>query len=753
MNISKKWFSIIEIIISLAILIIISIIAVTYNTKMVDKSNNSKIISDITTLENSLTSYKNDTSKIPNPNWNLKYFKSDTSYAHDETEAFWVSWFITEKTIPAKYINYLPVDPKNWQYYAIWETFSDWKFELAWIIKSNWNYQAKVSWTWEWVSWPYNLIREYNWPNFVYDNSSENFPYNPDELLLTAKINSFSWTVSINKKVLNEKEILNFEIKEWDKIKVSKNWFVELYLSDWSYSVVWDTENDSEITLSNMRYIQKNNLFTNVKIVLNMWNIWTKAPKLWEESEYEIYTTDTVAAVRWTVFWLRKTWNNTSISVLEWKVEVSKIKNDEIKWWNSEALENYIKDWEENNLEIENVWKISWITNSWWIIEVLNWESTKSIKINDEDLAAPDSSSLIEKIPGESRNKIEKNESEINNAVNLEVLEIKNSNTEGRIIRVKLNNILKKWNIVKINWNLIEWILPTENETLTLSWRILSNNDIVNLSICKDENCSNVKKIDFSKQVSYKKVDLLKQDDNEDDDNLSEEENNLDLADIISFDSDLKSNRWLGYEKWFITSYPSQAGNLNIELKDLNPKKVTEDNDLAIYKVSGIKWLFLDNLNNDDFVKYKIWELWIWQNYAIEMSVRWWALNRRDGKVYTLFDTDSVKLWIINWKFCSWIWKTSCSSYYKDEYGKDIQILNNFKADDFYKIIFTSDSNWISLKITDLDDEWNIYYEGRIKNSPILLTEWLFVWSTKEFSWEYFNQWNDIIDYVKIYKK
>lgn len=763
MNISKKWFSVIEIIISLAILIIISVIAVTYNTKMVDKSNNSKIISDITTLENSLTSYKNDTSKIPNPSWNLKYFKDDTSYAHDESEAFWVSWFITEKTIPAKYINYLPVDPKNWQYYAIWKTFNDGKFELAWAIKSDWKYQTKVNWTWDWVNWPYNLIREYNWPNFVYDKSLENFPYNPDELLLTAKISSFSWNVSINSKVLNNEEILNFEIREWDKIKVSQNWFIELYLSDWSYSVIWDTESDSEITLSNMRYTQKNNLFTNVKIILNMWNIWTKAPKLWENSEYEIYTTDTVAAVRWTVFWLRKAWNNTSISVLEWKVEVSEITNNEISWENSDALENYIKNWKEDLLWIENVWEIPWVTNSWWVIEVSSWENIKSLKFNkdastwtssDQVLGIPESESslIIEKIPKENRDKIKENDVEINNAINLEILEIKNDNAANRSIKIKLNNILKKWNIVKINWDWKTWLLPTENNVLVLSWSMLNKN-IINLSICRDNNCSKVKKIDFSKQISYKDEDLGEQESNENDDLNSDEKDAWVLKDTISFDNDLKSDKWLNYEKWYITSRINETSNNNNELKSLSPERLTTEESTSIYKLWDIKWLFLDNIQNDDFVKYNVSELDLWEDYTIEMSVRWWALNRRDNKIYTLFDADSVKLWIFNWKLCSWIWKTSCSNYYKNEYGNEIQISNSFKSDKFYKIFFTNTSGWVKIKITDLDDESNIYYEGRIKSSSILMWEWLFVWSTKEFSWEYFNQWNDIIDYVKIYVK
>mgnify|MGYP007116718268 CR=1 FL=1 len=270
---------------------------------------------------------------------------------------------------------------------------------------------------------------------------------------------------------------------------------------------------------------------------------------------------------------------------------------------------------------------------------------------------------------------------------------------------------------------------------------------------CRDNNCSKVKKIDFSKQISYKDEDLGEQESNEDDDLNSDEKDAWVLKDTISFDNDLKSDKWLNYEKWYITSRINETSNNNNELKSLSPERLTTGESTSIYKLWDIKWLFLDNIQNDDFVKYNVSELDLWEDYTIEMSVRWWVLNRRDNKAYTLFDADSVKLWILNWKLCSWIWISWCSNYYKNEYGNEIQIPNNFKSDKFYKIFFTNTSGWIKIKITDLDDESNVYYEGRIKSSSILMWEWLFVWSTKEFSWEYFNQWNDIIDYVKIYAK
>jgi hypothetical protein len=58
----------------------------------------------------------------------------------------------------------------------------------------------------------------------------------------------------------------------------------------------------SELVLANMKFIEENNLFTSIKIALNVGTLWTKASKLSEKSEFEVYTTDAVAAVRGTIF-------------------------------------------------------------------------------------------------------------------------------------------------------------------------------------------------------------------------------------------------------------------------------------------------------------------------------------------------------------------------------------------------------------------------------------------------------------------
>jgi hypothetical protein len=63
---------------------------------------------------------------------------------------------------------------------------------------------------------PFNLIREYNGPNFVFDKGIY-LPYNGDERLLTAKISDYSGDVTING---NTENITSKELVAGDEIVV-----------------------------------------------------------------------------------------------------------------------------------------------------------------------------------------------------------------------------------------------------------------------------------------------------------------------------------------------------------------------------------------------------------------------------------------------------------------------------------------------------------------------------------------------------
>jgi hypothetical protein len=98
------------------------------------------------------------------------------------------------------------------------------------------------------------------------------------------------------------------------------------------------------------------------------------------ESEFEIYTTDTTAAVRWTIFWVTKEASKTDIQVLEWEVWVyeTKIEKDETTWKiDLEVIEDEI-------YEIDLEQPLQTIT-AWESISIIEATQTKpSIEIIEE---------------------------------------------------------------------------------------------------------------------------------------------------------------------------------------------------------------------------------------------------------------------------------------------------------------------------------------------------------------------------------
>ena len=74
---NKKAFSLIEVLISVSIIIILAIVATSTSNNLKNNSNNSKVISDLNTIENALVAYKTEKSSLPKPNGNVNNFQID----------------------------------------------------------------------------------------------------------------------------------------------------------------------------------------------------------------------------------------------------------------------------------------------------------------------------------------------------------------------------------------------------------------------------------------------------------------------------------------------------------------------------------------------------------------------------------------------------------------------------------------------------------------------------------------------------
>ena len=319
------------------------------------------IESDTITLKNALIAYKQTENKLPKPSWNNNYFAVDSTYSHStSTGAFWVYGSVTEDTIPKKYIDNIPLDPISNHYYSYWKTLNNEFFEIASVIRKWETASTKLDWTYPWEYWPISLIREYNWAFFISDRSTNHLPYNPDDHILTAKIWSYSWTVKVNGTLITE----NISLVEWDDIETEANSYVNIFFSDWSVSTL---KADSKLNLSSLKYKNnENNLLTQIKLFLWTWEIFTKATSLNSDgSDFEVYTSDTSAAVRWTIFSVSTNPWSTQILVFEWEVEAYQAHNEKtrklnlpnnwwtiINWWN----QAYISEWADLQNSVEPIY-------------------------------------------------------------------------------------------------------------------------------------------------------------------------------------------------------------------------------------------------------------------------------------------------------------------------------------------------------------------------------------------------------------
>ena len=261
--VNKKAFSLVEIIIAISIIALLAVVWFSAMDSSTEKADNAKVVSDIETINNALLSSSQETSTLPMPWGNKNFFKANTEYAHSYTwtETYWVYGSITEDTIAKKYLNILPLDPRTNSYYSYGKTKQWNEFEVAGVQIINWDSSAIVASNYTAENWPYGLIREYNGADFVYNDSKQNLPYNPQELVLIAT--DSQWNI----------------FREWDTIKVDsygavyKNWTIlyswtddlELFFSDGSVSIL---KKDSKLTLTKLNFPKENNLTTFVKLTL-----------------------------------------------------------------------------------------------------------------------------------------------------------------------------------------------------------------------------------------------------------------------------------------------------------------------------------------------------------------------------------------------------------------------------------------------------------------------------------------------------
>lgn len=333
---NKKWFSFVEIIIVISILILLWFVVMKISGDSKQKTINATIESQLSNLWVALNSEITEKKELSLPNGTLNYFNKEWWYSHEnfsdkDSESIWVYGVLSQ----SNFLSEIPRDPRNNQYYAYGLLKDKQTFEVAWVIKNWADYLAKISGNYTGDKWTISLIREYNWPYFIADWEGK-LPYNPEKVLLTAT--DKNWNSFEEKDVLEYRDWKifknNIEIWKIADLATEENWkkYYDLYFSEWSIARL-DLKDEIKLT-----FWRDNDLFTFVKwndkskiaMFLDAGSMWIFAWSQREsESDFSVTTADTTAAVRWTVFWVNA--DKKQFTLVKWKIEIIKRNSNPIK--------------------------------------------------------------------------------------------------------------------------------------------------------------------------------------------------------------------------------------------------------------------------------------------------------------------------------------------------------------------------------------------------------------------------------------
>lgn len=221
-------------------------------------------------------------------------------------------------------MNYLPTDPDTAQFYAFGKRIDDSGYDLSSVLSQDGTYVSYLRGSYDGKRLT-SLVRSYSSSDFVSDGSTEALPYNPYERKITAMIDAWSGSVTVN----NSSTILTGTLNTGDTIFVESGSTASLHISDGSELSLGSTTGQTKLNLADLSYKSDDNLSSRVSLWLQSGEVWAEAPHLRSEtgsvSEFTIQTDSAVAAVRGTVFGMTESPSgSTNITLVSGKIEVAK---------------------------------------------------------------------------------------------------------------------------------------------------------------------------------------------------------------------------------------------------------------------------------------------------------------------------------------------------------------------------------------------------------------------------------------------
>ncbi|MDQ7008819.1 MAG: hypothetical protein Q9M94_00835 [Candidatus Gracilibacteria bacterium] len=186
--INKKAFSVREIIIFCFILLLLLIIFLSYWGTKNNNIINVKTQVDLEELNKAIGEYFIVNNSLVEVNGNKRFYDKNGDYIESRGDYFGVSGFIGNEFLSKKYIGTIPFDKRLNRSFAYGKTKDEKNYQISGVINKDGKFYSKVIGNYNLENGLYGLIREYNGPNFIVDNSKNSFAYNPLEKKLIKKM-------------------------------------------------------------------------------------------------------------------------------------------------------------------------------------------------------------------------------------------------------------------------------------------------------------------------------------------------------------------------------------------------------------------------------------------------------------------------------------------------------------------------------------------------------------------------------------
>lgn len=363
MNKEKKAFTFIELIISIIILSILSVLWFISYSKNQEDARDSKRKSDLVLIKESLKLEKSKRWTYPRPEG---YMTWDLFKIYNNNYEVALQWRLRKSVILSS-LSDVPYDPyiKVPYYYSV--SRNEQEFELSLSLENNWANLALLD-------WDYKSVSQYILPSIIFATQSSYLEINNEEnrkkFILNNQVYNIPYNfikpffpVSKNKK--------NLEVYMYDSDYKTKNDYKNCneIIEDWKFIWYWEYEINQywkiiTTTCDNTEYK------SSCKDILNSWlSNWdwkySIIPKNWSYP-VEVYCDMTTAWWGWTL--MAKDWIYNKYSIWHCDFEspiATKLKEASYKYWACDLWQKEILFW----------------TPSWWLVWTYKDDNSCSIDV------------------------------------------------------------------------------------------------------------------------------------------------------------------------------------------------------------------------------------------------------------------------------------------------------------------------------------------------------------------------------------